>query len=414
MDVWKKPTFDFLEGVAMRIEQKHGRLSVTNATKIDFDQRKKEIIHDIEAGPHFKQAPDQDFSNLPDPFGSYRSELSYKDFGLGQRDDQGLDYIEDPDHLSLMQREISRFRTKEMSKNDPDQVFGSENEPTPSSSTISRNPETEKDDKHALVMAKLADLRSNLSKEEKEEYEKFKTDPSKLKQSDTDDIIEVVGEKTGSTTRGSPMEIDKDGGRGGSSRKSAKLVYGRRPAAGNPLYDTGSNLKAFYNKESTSSSRDQRDHNRRRSRSRSAERRVRQRRSDSPFSVFYDNWKKFKQAERVMFDTVNRKKDIYDKRPEDHPQYPEEWRIFWEKRYKDLQAQGKDADNYDYKPDWIPYWAKKSEELYHEEIHIKTRDLLEKYGLKTGDEPNREQFMREFDRGKGDRDIDQRSGRTEV
>ena len=58
-------------------------------------------------------------------------------------------------------------------------------------------------------MAKLADLRSNLSKEEKEEYEKFKTDPSKPKQSDTDDIIEVVGEKTGSTTRGSPMEIDK-------------------------------------------------------------------------------------------------------------------------------------------------------------------------------------------------------------
>ena len=55
-------------------------------------------------------------------------------------------------------------------------------------------------------MAKLADLRSNLSKEEKEEYEKFKTDPSKLKNSDTDDI-EVVGEKTSS--RGSPMEIDK-------------------------------------------------------------------------------------------------------------------------------------------------------------------------------------------------------------
>ena len=113
--------------------------------------------------------------------------------------------------------------------------------------------------------------------------------------------------------------VKTDGGRGGSSRKSAKLVYGRRPAAGNPLYDTGSNLKAFYNKESTSSSssrdhrdhrdqvrdrerereRDQRDRNRRRSRSRSAERRVRQRRSDSPFSVFYDNWKKFKQAERV-------------------------------------------------------------------------------------------------------------------
>ena len=37
-----------------------------------------------------------------------------------------------------------------------------------------------------------------------------------------------------------------------------------------------------------------------RSRSRSRERRnVRPRRSDSPFSVQYENWKKFKQAERV-------------------------------------------------------------------------------------------------------------------
>ena len=55
MDVWKKPTFDFLEGVAMRIEQKHGRLSVTNATKIDYDQRKEEIFQNIERhGPHFK------------------------------------------------------------------------------------------------------------------------------------------------------------------------------------------------------------------------------------------------------------------------------------------------------------------------------------------------------------------------
>ena len=53
---------------------------------------------------------------------------------------------------------IFRFRTKEMSKNDPDQVFASENEPTPSSSTIARNPvlnnkdaSEEKEDKQALV-----------------------------------------------------------------------------------------------------------------------------------------------------------------------------------------------------------------------------------------------------------------------
>lgn len=93
-----------------------------------------------------------------------------------------------------------------------------------------------------------------------------------------------------------------------------------------------------------------------------------------------------------MYDGVHRKKEIYDKRPEDHPQYPEEWRIFWEKRYKEIQSQGKDADNYDYKPDWIPYWAKKSHELYKNEIHVKTQDLLKKFDLKTTDEPLREDF----------------------
>ena len=90
-----------------------------------------------------------------------------------------------------------------------------------------------------------------------------------------------------------------------------------------------------------------------------------------------------------MFDTVHRKKDIFDKRPEDHPQYPEEWRIFWEKRYQEIQAQGKNADQYDYKPDWIPYWAKKVEDLYQNEIKTKTKDLMNKFNLKTDKEPIR-------------------------
>lgn len=93
-----------------------------------------------------------------------------------------------------------------------------------------------------------------------------------------------------------------------------------------------------------------------------------------------------------MFEAVNRKKEIYDKRPEDHPQYPEEWRIFWEKRYKEVKAEGLNADAYNYKPDWIPYWAKKVDELYRNEIRIKTQDLLKKYDLTSPDEPLRDQF----------------------
>lgn len=93
-----------------------------------------------------------------------------------------------------------------------------------------------------------------------------------------------------------------------------------------------------------------------------------------------------------MLDAVHRKKDIFDARPEDHPQYPEEWRIFWEKRYKEVEAQGKNADKYDYKTDWIPYWQRKVAELYRNEIRTKTDDLLRKYDLKSDQEPTRDQF----------------------
>jgi len=109
MDIWERPTFDFLESVAMRIEEKHGRLSVTVVTKNDYDQNKEFILKRIEDGPHFRQSQEQDFANLPDPFGSYRNKLSYKDFAPPTEfDKDGLGHIQDPNMLSYTQREISR------------------------------------------------------------------------------------------------------------------------------------------------------------------------------------------------------------------------------------------------------------------------------------------------------------------
>ena len=54
MDLWERATYDFLESVAMRIEEKHGRLSVTNITKADYDSNKEFILNRIEDGPHFR------------------------------------------------------------------------------------------------------------------------------------------------------------------------------------------------------------------------------------------------------------------------------------------------------------------------------------------------------------------------
>ena len=94
-----------------------------------------------------------------------------------------------------------------------------------------------------------------------------------------------------------------------------------------------------------------------------------------------------------MLDEVQRKKEIYDKRPEDHPDYPEEWRLFWEKRYKELQAQGKDADNHDYKTEWIPFWGKRVQEIYEAEIKVKTESMLHKYELQSANEPKKDDFQ---------------------
>ena len=131
-------------------------------------------------------------------------------------------------------------------------------------------------------------------------------------------------------------------GQPSKSRRTTSLNnFGRRPAASNPMFDAD-NASRFQDRPSREHDnrredrdnsrnvrdrigyRDNRDRSdrdnrsdrnrdrdrdrdrkrsppRRRSRSRSRERRSKQRRSDSPFSVAHENWKKFKQAERVCY-----------------------------------------------------------------------------------------------------------------
>lgn len=129
-----------------------------------------------------------------------------------------------------------------------------------------------------------------------------------------------------------------------------------------------------------------------RSRSRTPERPRRRQRSGSPYSKAFEKWKKFKQSEKVMLGNLDRKREIYDKRPEDHPNYPEEWKIFWERRYKELQAEGRDADSHDYKSEWIPFWARRVNELFEDELKVKTQSLLLEFDLTNPAEPRRSDF----------------------
>lgn len=40
----------------------------------------------------------------------------------------------------------------------------------------------------------------------------------------------------------------------------------------------------------------------------------------------------------VALKELEKKRLEYDKSPEKHPLYPDEWKIFWNRRYKELQA----------------------------------------------------------------------------
>merc|ERR1719347_2213336 len=131
---------------------------------------------------------------------------------------------------------------------------------------------------------------------------------------------------------------------------------------------------------------------RRRSRSRDRSKRER---SVSPYVAAREKWDRFKKAESVMLSNISKRKEIYEKRPEDHPKYGDEWKLFWEKRYKELQAQGKDPNNHDFKAEWIPFWTKRVTQMFDSEVLEKTQDLMKKFELSSVTEPKRSDFTKE-------------------
>jgi hypothetical protein len=49
-----------------------------------------------------------------------------------------------------------------------------------------------------------------------------------------------------------------------------------------------------------------------------------------------------------MLNNIQQRKEFFERRPEDHPKYAEEWKLFWERRYKELQMLGRDPTNHDF------------------------------------------------------------------
>ncbi|XP_031352794.1 uncharacterized protein CG7065-like isoform X3 [Photinus pyralis] len=98
-----------------------------------------------------------------------------------------------------------------------------------------------------------------------------------------------------------------------------------------------------------------------------------------------DKLEEFKKLATAIENDMDRILKQHLKNPEKHPQYNEEWKKYWNKRYKELQAEGKNASDYDFKPGWIEFWNKRLLELHHAEVKTKKEGLRKRLGLP--DEP---------------------------
>ncbi|XP_048481705.1 uncharacterized protein CG7065 isoform X2 [Plutella xylostella] len=74
-------------------------------------------------------------------------------------------------------------------------------------------------------------------------------------------------------------------------------------------------------------------------------------------------------------EAANKALAYHEKNPEKHPMYPDEWKKFWNRRYKEIQAEGKDPAKHDYKPEWIVFWTSRMKELHDEELRVNVNEI---------------------------------------
>ncbi|XP_053948418.1 uncharacterized protein CG7065 [Anastrepha ludens] len=108
-------------------------------------------------------------------------------------------------------------------------------------------------------------------------------------------------------------------------------------------------------------------------------------------------WEKYRCMLEIQLKQMEKIQQDYDKNPEKHPLYPDEWKKFWNRRYKELQVEKKtDPNKYDYKPEWIAFWTKRMKDLFNTEIEKKKKEIKVKLGLPEDAEEKVDQLKEKY------------------
>uniref|UniRef100_A0A2M4BA31 Putative q rich salivary secreted protein n=1 Tax=Anopheles marajoara TaxID=58244 RepID=A0A2M4BA31_9DIPT len=107
-------------------------------------------------------------------------------------------------------------------------------------------------------------------------------------------------------------------------------------------------------------------------------------------------WEKFRCTVELMKAPLLQQLKEYEKNPEKHPLYSEEWKKFWNRRYKELQAEKKDPSKHNFKPEWIEYWTKRMKELHDEEVERKKLEIRTKMNLPAEEEERTDELREQY------------------
>lgn len=102
-----------------------------------------------------------------------------------------------------------------------------------------------------------------------------------------------------------------------------------------------------------------------------------------------DKWDKYRDQIRRAEEALDRALKFHEKNPEKHPAYPDEWKKFWNRRYKELQGEGKDPSKHDFKPEWIEFWNKRMREIHNEQLKQRKEEIRKRLELPEDKPPDK-------------------------
>ncbi|XP_050731440.1 uncharacterized protein LOC127006001 [Eriocheir sinensis] len=92
-----------------------------------------------------------------------------------------------------------------------------------------------------------------------------------------------------------------------------------------------------------------------------------------------------KESLQIKAQITTTQKIVYEKAPETHPLYNREWKLFWERRCRELEKEGLDPFLYNFKREWAVYWHHRMKELIDQNFKEKRDALLKKFKIEDPD-----------------------------